>query len=93
MAKAKRKLSYSVTAYYPASWIGTDQGVDREKTIGKLAKSSAGRPIGGGTMLTGARPLRDLQFGFYTRADATRFLNKLKTRGIRRSGVSQPKYW
>ena len=80
--------NFSVSAYFPARLAFTPEGNAKEKLINRLAKESNGLCVGSGTLFAGKRPLRDVQFMFRVRADATKFLHKLASRHIRRSGIS-----
>ena len=78
--------SYGVYAYFPARLAYTPEGDAKEKLLNALAKECGGYETGSGTGLVGRLALRDLSFGFKTRKDAQRFLNKLATRKIKRDG-------
>lgn len=83
---APKKLfrpSYGVYAYFPARLAFTPEGDAKERLLCSLAKECGGQHGGSGT----GGAWRDLDFGFKTRKDAQRFLNKLATRKIKRGSI------
>ena len=85
LTKTKRASSKKSSYIYhvDAKYKGYD--VNTDKAIISMAKASGGKLEGSGYGMGG---YRDISFLFKSRADATRFINKLKAKKIRRSGIS-----
>ena len=79
VSKQKSSYIYHIDAKY-RDYPNTN----KDKAIISMARASGGKFEGSGMGFG----YRDLGFLFKSRADATRFINKLKANRIRRSGIS-----